>query len=430
MSKKIFVKTLLTTSTVGLLGGGIAASLVGCSPKGTRALIIESTSPITREVGDDFTIKCSYREIGFKDRNLKIIGEDFEPLEIIDDETFRVTLPAGTPANTYNLCVYDSISGVESNSIPVTLLEKNSSTKVLTITPDATELVVGDSYEISGTFAAANFDIDQLTLAGDDASHFRLFDVDLDNRSFTVELQQDEDVGTYALQFQDTTAEVTSNVYNIKLESPVENSIAVSLERPYVTYSESATYTLNGRIDFFNVKRSSYARISLETYNPLVVNPTIEFLDDENVEISFSLSEKIIDTIEFWIQGEIRSVAGYVYSNLIYVIIAEEPENVGLQMNIEETNVYQEQKFNGSIVIDPALIPTVIDVGFYGADASNFVLEELNPNTRTFIVHTAHDTLPGKYQLQIYMTFASPEIIYSNIVTITVVDYYNMDGTN
>jgi hypothetical protein len=228
MSKKVFIKTLLTTSTVGLLGGGIAASLVGCSPKGTRALIIESTSPVTGEVGKDLTITCSYREIGFKDRNLEIIGEEFKLSRIIDDETFEVILPASTDAGKHDLRVYDSFGDVESNSIAITLTQNVD--KVLTITPNDTELVVGESYQISGTIAAANFDditTETFELTGADANKFENLTPTADRQSFTVDLKSGVTTGKYSLQIHDADKNVSSNVVTITLSNPVISTLTI-----------------------------------------------------------------------------------------------------------------------------------------------------------------------------------------------------------
>jgi hypothetical protein len=61
MNKKILLKTLLTTSTVGILGGGIASSLVlsSCSNKSEKNLIVEITRGNSGIADTDLTIEGS-----------------------------------------------------------------------------------------------------------------------------------------------------------------------------------------------------------------------------------------------------------------------------------------------------------------------------------------------------------------------------------
>jgi hypothetical protein len=125
------------------------------------------------------------------------------------------------------LRVSDSVGEVKSNPIPVTLLKN---TKVLTITPNDTELVVGSSYIISGILAAANFDDitdEEFELSGTDAGNFENLQVNASNRSFTVALKGGMDTGKYLLQIHDADKNVSSNVVAITLSNPVTSTLTI-----------------------------------------------------------------------------------------------------------------------------------------------------------------------------------------------------------
>jgi hypothetical protein len=116
-------------------------------------------------------------------------------------------------------------NGVLSNVITLSLTQ--NPVKVLTITAYNTELVVGGSYTITGTIAAANFDITELTLIGADAGDFKNFSVDLDNHSFTVDLYEDKTARSYSLQMYDANKDVSSNIIPITLSNPVISTLTI-----------------------------------------------------------------------------------------------------------------------------------------------------------------------------------------------------------
>jgi hypothetical protein len=84
MSKKIFVKTLLTTSAVGALGGGIASSiaLTSCATKTKDKPSLQLTllSDVSRPIDTDMLVRFSYETsitVKFDYNNLKLVGDEF-----------------------------------------------------------------------------------------------------------------------------------------------------------------------------------------------------------------------------------------------------------------------------------------------------------------------------------------------------------------
>jgi hypothetical protein len=109
MSKKIFVKTLLTTSTVGLLGGGIASSLTltSCSNKSEKALEIDTSTPTITNEGTTLNISGSYSTFNFNSPTIEFASgtsEWFSEL-IVDDanKTFTTTLRSDNHIGDYVL---------------------------------------------------------------------------------------------------------------------------------------------------------------------------------------------------------------------------------------------------------------------------------------------------------------------------------------
>jgi hypothetical protein len=186
---------------------------------------------------------------------------------------------------------------VESNIITINVVYKVEKTLVIS-TSDTFFTNDGTSHRIYGSVTAANFDITGLTLTGDDASKF-ILNTTLADGTFVALMADDTPVGSYSLQIQDTTAGVLSNVITIKVESPVEKAIEVSLEKTYVTYEDSTQYTLDGKIKFFNFSKDSLGTISIETNNQYVTELVVSIGDEGQLTIEFALSEKVIDTIQF-----------------------------------------------------------------------------------------------------------------------------------
>jgi hypothetical protein len=162
MSKKILLKTLLTTSTVGLLGGGIAASLVGCSPKsqnnsGTKVLTINASNTIGT-VGTALPIAVTYS--GF---NYDVTGHRFE-LHGSDARyflfgaengsgTLNVTLNINaTEARAYNLQIKDTSDNTvaPSNTVPITLNAPVVGNLTIEVTSSSTG-EVGTELDVAGT---------------------------------------------------------------------------------------------------------------------------------------------------------------------------------------------------------------------------------------------------------------------------------------
>jgi hypothetical protein len=84
MNKKILVKTLLTTSTVGALGGGIASSIVLTScetkTKDKPSLQLTLLSDVSRPIDTDMKVEFLYETsivAKFDHNNLKLVGEGF-----------------------------------------------------------------------------------------------------------------------------------------------------------------------------------------------------------------------------------------------------------------------------------------------------------------------------------------------------------------
>jgi hypothetical protein len=119
-------------------------------------------------------------------------------------------------------------NGVLSNIITLSLTQNVD--KVLTITPNDTELVVGNSYTISGTIDAANFDDitdEEFELSGTDADKFENLVVAPDRRSFTVTLKNETGTGKYLLQIHDVDKDVSSNIVAITLSNPVISTLTI-----------------------------------------------------------------------------------------------------------------------------------------------------------------------------------------------------------
>jgi hypothetical protein len=210
---------------------------VGCSTNGTKALIINYITSTTGEVGVELDITCIHREIGFKERNLEILGDKFTNLTFNEDGTFQVTLPANTDAGTYDLRVYDSISGVESNPIPVTLFDKNYGTKVLTIGASNTIGTVGTALPIVVTYSGFNYDVTEhsFELYGNDATYFSLSAGSVSGTLDVVLSDSATEARAYNLQIRDITDDtvVPSNIVPITLNAPVVENLAIEVTTSY-----------------------------------------------------------------------------------------------------------------------------------------------------------------------------------------------------
>jgi hypothetical protein len=191
MNKKIFVKTLLTTSTVGLLGGGIAASLVltSCSKKTEPSNFEIKRAPgsdISGPAGTALTVKGTFT--GNKAIHLVQPSPfvSFEPN--MNEHTFKATLPNNYSDNTYDLVVANA-DGLQSTMSVVLTKPVVKTLQIENV--DKTELIKDDHGAITGQIILYNFtasDLHNIIPSEISANYFDVKELDSSTGTFEVAL--------------------------------------------------------------------------------------------------------------------------------------------------------------------------------------------------------------------------------------------------
>jgi hypothetical protein len=209
MGKKVLIKTLLTTSTVGLLGGGIASSLTltSCSKKSEKTLVIEldEGSKITTNQGVELSIQGTYDASDF-DGPITIAPESREAFTFrgTSGNTFDAELNADASIGPHDLrlMAIDGTNSVTySNKITFEVVSPSEKTLEISIPilPLTTE---GVALSFTGYYQALNFGDSpiEIDLAPDSKDAFELDEISYENDTFRATLKSSASIGPHILQ--------------------------------------------------------------------------------------------------------------------------------------------------------------------------------------------------------------------------------------
>jgi hypothetical protein len=221
MSKKVFIKTLLTTSTVGVLGGGIAATLAlsSCN-ESKKNLFIEVDRGSSGVAGNDLLVEGSLKNIGSKIKEGEVelpTDTEFENLTIdYQKKSFTVELSKEHGVKSYPLIL--QYNGVNSNKVDIILTTPTE----LTITASTTSGIADTDVTINGTYTAHSYDANDhdFEFVGDD------FSGTIGNGTFIANINRP--FGDFNLQIKDTTNKVLSNIIVVHLTTPTDLTITAS----------------------------------------------------------------------------------------------------------------------------------------------------------------------------------------------------------